>query len=73
LSGAPSAGSKLRYVFSQSRLMRPSRECAPDALGDLLHERLQLPLARRRDAPKHRRCRAAEERAVEGEHVEMNV
>ena len=44
-----------------------------DALGDPLDERLQLARARRGDAPKHRRVRSGEVRAVEHQHVEVDV
>jgi hypothetical protein len=48
-------------------------ESAADALGNLLQERLQLPLRGRSDAAKHRRHRVGEKAAVEHQHVKMNV
>ena len=44
-----------------------------DALGHLFDKRLQLGLARRRDASDYWRLGTDEIRAVEHEHVEMNV
>jgi hypothetical protein len=47
-------------------------ERAPDSLGQPFDERLQLGLARRHHAPKHRRLGADEIRAIEHEHVKVN-
>jgi hypothetical protein len=44
---------------------------APDAPGQALDERLQLGLARRRNAPEHWRLSADEVRTIEHEHMKV--
>lgn len=46
---------------------------AADALGDALDESLQLLLPWRSDAPKHQRPGADQVRAVEHQHVQVNI
>jgi hypothetical protein len=48
-------------------------ECTADALGDLLYERLQLPLGRRGDAAEHGRRRTGEKHAVDPEIARCTI
>ena len=48
-------------------------ERATNAFGQPLDERLELTFSRRRDAPEHRWLGPDEIRAVEHEHVEVDI
>jgi hypothetical protein len=57
-------------VASQDTL---ALERAADALGHALDKGLQVVLLRRSDSPKHGRLGGDEVRAVEHEHVQVNI